>query len=213
MTKNQQRSAFIQRLIGGIIFAAVIYFVLAWLGKWLRGGSSLLQIIGVLVIFGSFYAPWQWFKWNFADFLKQSGYTSDDYTAGDPSLHYLHRSNEIYRIMWLLTIPFFIGCCFLTWHIVRANHTSKPISSHIIEENQLNDGRFKQNIIDGCKKSPGATDALCGCSYNAMLAYYGDNKGIAQATAKATSSDGKFDANAFYTPELVSKIKAQCTTN
>jgi hypothetical protein len=213
MANNQHKTAFIQRLIGGIIFAAVLYFGLAWLGSHLRAGSSLLHVIGVFVTFASFYAPWQWFKWNFKDFLKQEGYTPDDYTARDPDQHFLHRANEIFRIMWLLTIPFFIICCFLTWHAVRSEPTKKPVSSNVIEENQLNDGRFKQGIIDGCKKSPGATNAFCGCSYSVMLAYYGDTKRIAQAVSKATSSDGKFDTNAFYTPDLVNKMTAQCTTS
>lgn len=213
MANNKQQIAFIQRLIGGLLFAAVLYFVLSLLGKWLLHGNTLLRIIGILIVFTSFYSPWKWFKWNLSDFLKQEGYGSANYSINGHDQFYLHRSQEVISFMWWLTIPFIILCCFLTWQITHSIHTGAPNRSNVIEQNQLDDGRFKQGIIDGCKKSPGATDTFCGCTYNAMLAYYSDTKGIAQALSKATSASGKFDTNAFYTPKLVSKIKTQCTTN
>lgn len=213
MANYQQKSAFIQRLIGGLLFAAVLYLVLSLLGRWLLHGNTILRLIGVLVVFASFYSPWKWFKWNLTDFLKKEGYGNADYKINSPEQFFLHRSQEIVSIMWWFTVPFIILCCFLTWQVAHSIHANAPNKSNVIEQNQLDDGRFKQGIINGCKQSPGATDAFCGCTYNAMLAYYGDNKGIAQATAKATNADGKFDTSAFYTSELVAKIKAQCTTN
>jgi ABC-type multidrug transport system fused ATPase/permease subunit len=213
MAEKLHKAAFIQRLIGGLFWAAILYFLLSLLGKWLIHGSTLLRFAGVIVIFASFYSPWKWFKWNLTDFLNKEGYRSEDYKINSRDQFYLHRSQEIVSFMWWLTIPFIILCCFLTWQIMHATNTSVPNTSNVIEESQLNDGRFKQGIIDGCKKSPGATDASCGCLYNATLAYYGDNKGIASAMAKDTGADGKLDTNAFYPPELVNKMRAECTTN
>jgi ABC-type multidrug transport system fused ATPase/permease subunit len=116
MAHKQQKNDFISRLIGGVIWAAVLFFVLSWIGRRLLNGTTLLSAI---IIFASFYAPWKWFRWNMADFLRKNNYTSRDYTVDSPSQYYLHRANEIYRIMALLTIPFFILCVFLAWFAVR----------------------------------------------------------------------------------------------